>query len=57
LGTAAIVPDVMSHSDVGGARRCSGSVPMHVAVPSNGSWSGRGAGENGPPHQHEDRSR
>lgn len=45
----AIGLDVTRSSSAAGGRRCNGSVPGCVAVPWNGFWSGRGAGESGSP--------
>ena len=45
----AIVRVDMRNSNAGGGRRCSASVPMHVAALWNAFWSGRGVGGNATP--------
>jgi hypothetical protein len=45
----AIGLDVTRSSSAAEGRRCNGSVARCVAVPWNGFWSGRGAGESGGP--------
>ena len=45
----AIVQVDMRNSNAGGGRRCSDSVPMHVAALWNAFWSGRGVGGNATP--------
>ncbi len=45
----AIAPGATRCCSAAGGHRCRGSVPMRVAVPWNGFWSGRGAGESGSP--------